>query len=225
MNPEQESFPGKVINLRYDYGLQQQFLREWEYKSVVHDEWEFLRRRPFLEELDCDIKLMSSIFPFCIYNDGNFLSSLQTALSFLLVSYLMHFKEMVGTERLRSHLNVIIWDGLLSQVNIRKWVQAGTFPAATSALGWPSPRTQGHMLCGQQVQASVSRKKPFRWCGNCMRHFRLQWSSSFVTLQALGKKLPDSLHSLGGGSLFLWIHEVCMFLRANHWEVHLVFLN
>lgn len=116
MNPEQESFPGKVINLRYDYGLQQQFLREWEYKSVVHDEWEFLRRRPFLEELDCDIKLMSSIFPFCIYNDGNFLSSLQTALSFLLVSYLMHFKEMVGTEHLRSHLNVIIWDALLPQV-------------------------------------------------------------------------------------------------------------
>ena len=101
----------------------------------------------------------------------------------------------------------------------------GIFPAATLALGWPSPRTQGYMPCGQQFQASISHKKSFRWCGNCMKPFRLQWASSFVTLQALGEKLPDSLHSLGGGSLFLWIHEVCMFLRANHWEVHLVFLN
>ena len=114
---------------------------------------------------------------------------------------------------------------LCAEGNFRKWVQAGIFPAATSALGWPSPRNQGHTPCGQQFQASVSHKKPFRWCGNCMRPFRLQWDSSFVTLQALGEKLPDSLHSLGGGCLFLWIHEVYMFLRANHWEVHLVFLS
>ena len=31
-----------------------------EYKSVARDEWEFFIRRPFLEELDCDIKLAIS---------------------------------------------------------------------------------------------------------------------------------------------------------------------
>lgn len=41
------------------------------YKIMVSDE-EFFTRKPFVEELGCDTELMSSIFPFCIYNSGNF---------------------------------------------------------------------------------------------------------------------------------------------------------
>lgn len=86
-------------------------------KIVVGDEWAFFTRRLLLEELGYDTELTSSKFPLCIYNNGNFykLFANSTQLFSKPISVL-HFKELVGRQPLRNHLNVIIGDGLLTQV-------------------------------------------------------------------------------------------------------------
>lgn len=176
------------------------------YKSVVHDEREFFIRRSFLEEQDGDIKLMSSIFPFCIYK-GNFLQALSRQHStFLSLPILKHFKEMVGTQPLRNYLTAIIWDDYCPK--LKRWLfffmgcQGEFWEMSLSwnlpSCQWQNPRTQECTVCGQQDQASFSHKKSCPWWDDLIKSLRLQWGSSFLTLQVLGQKMPDSWHNLGG---------------------------
>lgn len=86
--------------------------------------------------------------------------------------------------------------------NFRKWVQAGIFPAATSALGWQGSRTQEHMPCDQQHQSNfLDITSPFWLCDDHKKSFRLQQEPSFLTLQILGEKLLVSRCRFGANSV------------------------
>lgn len=109
--------------------------------------------------------------------------------------------------------------------NFRKWVQAGLFPAATSALGWQGSRTQEHMPCDQQHQSNfLDITSPFWLCDDHKKSFRLQQEPSVLTLQILGGKLPDSTgaHTICGANSVSYEPVRFYVLRS---PVFLLFLN